>query len=203
MKFACIDLEGVLIPEIWPFVASQSGIDELSLTTREYPDYKSLVNRRINILRKNRIDINCLRDMVSELTVFDGARKFLTSLSEEYKVIIVSDAFYQTVDFFLKDLGEYDIFCHKFDIDSDGFIFRSIFSRTNGKEEVIENLRKDASCKKIVSVGDAFNDLNMIRSSDMGVLFSPSRETKKHAKDIKIMYSYQDVIDVFCPSGKK
>lgn len=193
MKYACIDMEGVLIPEIWPHLAEKTKISELSVTSREIPDYESLVLSRIKILRQNNIKLQDVVNMISELEPIDGAVNFLNRLNKSYKVILVSDAFEQTIAPLWERLGRPELKCHKFQCDDDGYIKTPVYSRKKGKIEIIESLKSKPEVQ-ILSVGDAFNDLEMLRASTTGYLFRPSIETRNSAEDIPVVSKYEDIM---------
>jgi len=193
MKYACIDMEGVLIPEIWPHLAEKTNINELSATSREIPDYDSLVLGRIKILRQNNIKLQDVINMISELEPIDGAVSFLNRLNKSHKVILVSDAFEQTIAPLWELLERPELKCHKFQCDDDGYIKAPIYSRRKGKVEIIEGLKSKPNVD-ILSVGDAFNDLEMLRASTTGYLFRPSIETRNTAIDIPIAMKYEDIL---------
>ncbi|HHQ6615196.1 bifunctional phosphoserine phosphatase/homoserine phosphotransferase ThrH [Serratia fonticola] len=195
MKTACIDMEGVLIPEMWPFLAKKTGLPSLSRTTREEPDYRKLVNDRINILYKNKLKLSDIVNEISDLPLLPGAFDFITQLKVSYRIILVSDAFYQMVLPFMKALGNLELKCHHFKCNEDGFIFGAEYSRLHGKVDVVNELRRNDGASKILAVGDAFNDLEMLISADKGFLFRPSTETAKAANNIKIVHTYKEILD--------
>lgn len=195
MKVACIDIEGVLLPEMWPILAQKTRLSSLAQTTREEPDYKKLVNNRINILNKNKLKLSDVIKETSELSVLPGALNFITQLQLSFHVILVSDAFYQMVIPFLNSLGDPELRCHYFNCDVDGFISSAEYSREHGKGDEISKLRKSGSVSEIIAVGDAFNDLEMINNADKGFLFCPSVETAKAAGNIQIVHSYKEILD--------
>jgi len=192
MNVACIDLEGVLVPEIWPHIGSCVGIPELAITTREEPNYLKLMCQRIALLHQHHLKLKDVQEIVASLSIFEGAASFLDQLREDFKVLIVSDAFIELAIHFSPSLGLPEIQCHSLSVDDAGYIDRCIFLPRRGKEETIRSLRKTNHC--ILAVGDAFNDLEMLRSADLGFLFRPSQQTLNSAGDLTVVTSYHEIL---------
>ncbi len=133
-------MEGVLIPEVWPHISEKTKIKELSITSRDIPDYESLVLKRIEILRENNLKLKDIVSLISELEPLEGAIGFLDRLKKSYKVILVSDAFEQTITPLWEKLEKPELQCHQFKCDAEGYITAPIYSRNRGKVEVIEAL---------------------------------------------------------------
>lgn len=191
-RVACIDMEGVLIPELWPHVADMTGIDELRLTTREMPDYEMLVARRMELLRCHGLRLSDVQTLVANINPLPGATEFLDRLRQEFKVTLVSDAFQEMIEPLWCQLGKPPLYCHHFACDADGFIHSACYTRTHGKHEVIEPLL--ATGVWTLAVGDAFNDLSMLRMASTGILFRPSAQTAMAAPDIPAAQSYDEVL---------
>ncbi|MFC7420625.1 bifunctional phosphoserine phosphatase/homoserine phosphotransferase ThrH [Iodobacter arcticus] len=193
MKIACIDMEGVLIPEMWPHIADFTGIQSLAITTREEPDYVQLVAKRISILNENRLGIADIEYMISKLAPLPGAIEFLKQLQKHYRIVLVSDAFQEMLLPLWHTLGQPELRCHRLICKANGQIRQARFSRAQGKHEVIEEFA--AMGARTLAVGDAFNDLSMLRKATQGYLFRPSAETQQAAPDLRIALSYQDILD--------
>lgn len=193
---AFIDMEGVLIPEIWPYLAECLGLKELKITTRDVPDYNYLMKTRIECLKNNNVTFETVKELVDKLNPFTGADKFIQSLKDnQYEVNIVSDSFYQLLGEFFKalDILQSSTHCHHLVIDNDGFINSINYTRTRGKHEVV-NAQIDKLTHSI-AVGDAFNDFSMLEIVDKGFLFSPSDTVRKLAPtNIHVVYDYNDII---------
>lgn len=191
-NIACIDMEGVLIPELWPHIAEVTGITDLAITTREEPDYARLVNRRIELLRKNGlrlIDVQALTERVDPLP---GAHNFLTELRKNFHVILVSDAFQEMILPLWEKLDKPELRCHWFTCDRAGYISKAHYSRRQGKHEVIDEFA--ANGHRTLAVGDAFNDLTMLRRASMGFLFCPSPQTLQAAAGISVARTYPEIL---------
>jgi phosphoserine / homoserine phosphotransferase len=193
LNIACIDMEGVLIPELWPYIAQRANVPQLALTTREEPDYKKLVLQRIARLHAHGLRMQDLQSWVADLEPLDGAVEFLIALKHTFNVVLVSDAFFEMVQPLWHKLGRPAIRCHQLIHDHEGFVQSPLYSRQHGKHEVIEEyLSKQAW---VLAVGDAHNDLSMIRSASLGLLFRPSIQTLKAARDVTVVQTYQEILD--------
>ena len=190
---ACIDMEGVLIPELWPHIAQATGIAELAITTREVPDYPSLVAFRIASLRRHGLRLVDVKALVNELAPLDGAKSFLESLRGlGLQLVLVSDAFIEMVYPLWTELGSPEIRCHRFICDEWGYVCEAHYVRSHGKHEVIAEFA--AQGLSTLAVGDAFNDISMLRSANAGFLFRPSTQTAQVAKDLKVAMAYEEIL---------
>ena len=196
-KVAFIDMEGVLVPEIWKFLASQLNISELSITTREMEDYKQLMLYRIDILNKNQITLLKIQHIISQLNPIEGAAEFLQTLRVKgFDIQIVSDCFHELLEGFLQKLEVpiETVYCHRLQTDDDGYIKKVLYSRQEGKHEVIE--RYSLSLENSIAIGDAFNDFTMLKAVSQGYLFSPSKEVLDKSLPIfDVVNNYQEVIE--------
>lgn len=197
-KVAFIDMEGVLVPEIWKFLASQLNISELSITTREVEDYKKLMLYRIDILNKNQITLSRIQDVISQLNPLEGAISFLQTLRlKGFDIQIVSDCFHELLEGFLQKLEvpTETVYCHRLQVDDDGYIKEVIYSRQEGKHEIIE--RYPFALDNSIAIGDAFNDFTMLKAVSQGYLFSPSKEVlDKSLLIFSVVNNYQEVINI-------
>ena len=192
MDTACIDLEGVLIPELWPMLANATGIEELSLTTREVPNYRALMERRLHLLRQSNLRLVDVQHHIRAADLEPGAVEFLQALEQRCEVLLVSDAFSQMVEPITTRIGVRNtLLCHTFSIDGDGFIDRCLYASRQGKEDVVKQLQSKG--RKVLAVGDAFNDLQMLRSADRGYLFRPSATTRLAAPNLPVIENYSQI----------
>ncbi|AMW78517.1 hypothetical protein AMD27_06205 [Acinetobacter sp. TGL-Y2] len=198
-KIAFIDMEGVLIPEIWKVFAIHFGVPELSVTTREVSNYEKLMEQRINILKKNKITLFQLIEIIKKIDPLKDAKKFIEhlQLNGNFEIRIVSDCFYQFLHHFFEKLGlsPHKAYCHNLIVNNDGYIERVGYSRKKGKHEVIVNYQKKQSPRiQSIAIGDAFNDFSMLHLVDHGFLFQPSNEVKINAPSyFHIVQSYQEI----------
>lgn len=191
-NIACIDMEGVLIPELWPHIAEVTGITDLAITTREEPDYARLVNRRIELLRKNRLRLIDVQALIERVDPLPGALNFLTELRKQFHVVLVSDAFQEMILPLWEKLDQPELRCHWFTCDRAGYISKAHYSRRQGKHEVIDEFA--ANGHRTLAVGDAFNDLTMLRRASMGFLFCPSPQTLQAAVGISVARTYPEIL---------
>jgi phosphoserine/homoserine phosphotransferase len=196
---ACVDLEGVLAPEMWPFIGACAGIPGLQITTREEPDYYSLMVHRIALLRQHGLTLRDVQEIVATLPLLDGAAAFLAALRPHYRVLIVSDAFMEFATHFGSLLGSPELQCHRFSVDAHGYIDSCLFLPRRGKEETVRLLREDGH--RVLAIGDAFNDLAMLRTADRGFLFRPSRQTLDAAKDLCVVRQYDEILKLLRQDG--
>lgn len=199
MILACLDLEGVLIPEIWINVAEKTGIDELKLTTRDISDYDELMKHRLNILDKNNIDINMIQDVISTLSPLEGADLFLNKLREHFQVIILSDTFYQFAMPLMKKLGYPTLFCHNLIIDEKGRITDYKLRMKDQKREAVKRFHELNF--KVIAAGDSYNDTNMLSEAEKGILFCPPEKVIKEFPQFPVTLEYDALFDEFM-SGK-
>ncbi len=189
------DLEGVLAPEMWPHLAEVFDIEELLVTTRDVPDYRGLMCNRLRLLRQNGVGIENVCHAIAALKPFDGAIQFLEQAASFGHVVIVSDSFSPMNSSILEILGVCDILCHQFVIDEDGLIASCTYwNDLAGKHLCLTRY----PCKNMptFAIGDAFNDLTMIRATTSGILFNPSAATRNAAPDLPATSSYDVVISM-------
>lgn len=179
MKLMCLDLEGVLVPEIWIAFAQATGIDELKLTTRDISDYNILMKKRIGILKAHRLTLNDIQKTIATLDPMEGAKEFLDTLRSQMQVIILSDTFTQFASPLMKKLAYPTIFCNSLEIDSNGMIGDYTMRQNEGKYHAVCALQKIGY--EVYAAGDSFNDLAMIAQAQKGFLFrAPSHIINEH-----------------------
>jgi phosphoserine/homoserine phosphotransferase len=192
-RVACLDMEGVLIPELWPYVARKTGVQGLRVTTREVPDYERLVSQRIILLREHGITLEGLQSLIADVEFLPGAKTFFDTVCAAMHVVIVSDAFTEMIAGFHEKLGRPEMQCNVFECDDAGYITHAVYARKEGKHEVVDALKSEG--KWVVAVGDAYNDLSMLRQADLGFLLSPSSQTARAASDVFQAKSHQEILD--------
>ena len=187
---ACLDLEGVLLPEIWIKFAEKTGVEELKLTTRDIPDYDELMNKRLSILKQNDFKLSDIKDVISTLEPLEGAIEFHQWLRSEFQVIILSDTFYQFVSPLMKKLDFPTLFCHQLVIDNDDSISGYKLRQANGKQEAVKALQNLNF--KVVAAGDSYNDIGMLKQADMGILFDPPKNVIADYPQFPVSNNYED-----------
>ena len=168
---ACLDLEGVLLPEIWVKFAEKTGIEELKLTTRDIPDYDELMQARLKILADHNLKIHDIQKVIATLSPLDGAVDFLQWLKSEFQVIILSDTYYEFIGPLMKQLDYPTVFCHSLVIDENGIIADYKLRQTDQKTKAVKALQ--SLNFQVISAGDSYNDTGMLQQADGGILFCP------------------------------
>jgi phosphoserine/homoserine phosphotransferase len=169
MRIVCLDLEGVLIPEVWISVAERTGIPELRLTTRDEPNYDVLMKRRLGILEQHGLGLAQIQQVIEGMDPLPGAREFIDGLRERYQVLILSDTFYEFAKPFMRKLGWPTLFCHSLSVDERGRIVNYHLRQKDPKRHAVEALR--SLNFQVVASGDSYNDTSMLGAAHAGILF--------------------------------
>lgn len=192
MDIVCLDLEGVLVPEIWIEFANATGIQELTRTTREEPDYDKLMQYRLDILKEHHLGLSEIQKVIATMDPMDGAKEFLDELRSLTQVVIVSDTFSQFAQPLMKKLGWPTIFCNELLVDENGMIIGWKMRKAEKKQTVIELLQQIGF--ETIASGDSHNDLGMIRASKAGFLFKTTPELAKANPDITALETYDELL---------
>ena len=193
MNIVCLDMEGVLVPEIWIAFAEASGIPELKRTTRDEPDYDKLMKWRLGILREHGLKLADIQETISRVEPLEGAKEFLDRLRELTQVIIVSDTFTQFAAPLMKKLGMPTIFCNELVVAEDGSIADYRMRVENSKYTTVRSLQ--AMGFDTIAAGDSFNDLGMIKASKAGFLFRSTEQIKRDYPQYPAFESYDDLLE--------
>lgn len=169
MEIACLDLEGVLIPEIWIAFAEKTGIDALRVTTRDIPDYDVLMRQRLRILEEHGLGLNEIQEVISTLKPLDGAADFVDWLRERFQVIILSDTFYEFSQPLMRQLGFPTLLCHQLEVDETGKVTNYHLRQVNPKRQAVVALK--SIYYRVIAAGDSYNDTTMLAEADAGILF--------------------------------
>ena len=188
MYIICCDLEGVLVPEVWINVARWTGIDELKLTTRDINDYNALMRRRLEILRQHSITINDIQKVIYLLQLMPGALDFINWLHGRAQMVVVSDTFREFADPLLEKMGWPVLFCHHLTINKEGVITDYNLRQPDAKMKVVEALQN--LNYKVIAIGDSYNEIQMLRKAELGVLFQPPQNVIDDNKDLIVVNSY-------------
>jgi phosphoserine / homoserine phosphotransferase len=191
MYIICADLEGVFVPEIWINVALHTGIEELRLTTRDISDYDVLMKGRLEILKKNKLTLQDVQNVISKLTPLPGALEFMNWLRSGLQLVIVSDTFTEFADPLISQLGRPTIFCHNLETDKNGTITNYILRQKDAKRKVTEGLQN--LNYKVIAIGDSYNDISMLRKADIGILYNPPQNVIDEHGDLKVVKSYDEL----------
>ena len=192
---ACLDLEGVLLPEIWIKFAEKTGIEELKLTTRDIPDYDELMQGRLSILREKNLKIQDIQDVIATLSPLDGAVDFLNWLKSEFQVIILSDTFYQFAGPLMKQLAYPTLFCHNLIIDDKGVIVDYKLRQQDQKTKAVKALQ--SLNLKVISAGDSYNDTGMLKQADAGILFCPPQRVIEEFPQFPVATNFDEFQQLF------
>lgn len=193
MNIVCLDLEGVLVPEIWIAFAEETGIPELKRTTRDEPDYDKLMKYRINILKEHGLGLKEIQDTIAKIDPMPGAKEFLDELRAMTQVIIISDTFTQFAGPLMKKLGYPTIFCNSLEVAEDGEITGFKMRIENSKLTTVKALQSIGY--QTIASGDSHNDLGMIKASKAGFLFRSTEEIKKEYPELSAFETYDELMD--------
>lgn len=193
MTITCLDLEGVLVPEIWIAFAEASGLPELKRTTRDEPDYDKLMNYRIDILHNNNLGLKEIQETIAKIDPLPGAKEFLDALRKECQVIILSDTFTQFAGPLMAKLGYPTIFCNTLEVAEDGMITGYRMRVEKSKYATVKALQSIGF--DTIASGDSFNDLGMIEASKAGFLFRSTEEIQKAHPELPAYEEYDELLE--------
>ena len=194
MRVVCLDLEGVLVPEIWISLANRTKIKDLLLTTRDIEDYNELMSHRLNVIEREGLSIKDINDAVKTLKPFQGAKEFLDKLSRNFQVIILSDTFYEIADPLFKELGNPNVFWHNLQISESGRVEGYKLRIDNQKERAV-NAFKELGFY-VAAAGDSYNDLGMLKAADISVLYRAPDFLVEEYKSFYNADNYQDLYNL-------
>lgn len=201
MILACLDLEGVLVPEIWVGVAERTGIEDLRLTTRDVPDYDELMTRRLSILEKNQLGISDIQEVIAGMVPLEGALEFLDHLRSHMQVVILSDTFYQFAVPLMRQLGWPTLFCHDLEIRAgDGRIVNYHLRQQDSKRRAVEAFR--SLNFQTLAVGDSYNDTSMLGEAHAGILFRPPDNVAREFPHFPVAREYGELQDRFLEASE-
>ncbi len=195
----CLDLEGVLVPEIWINVAVKTGIEDLKVTTREMPDYDKLMRQRLNILDRHALKIGDIQDVIAKMGPLEGAIDFLAWLRERYQVIILSDTFYQFAQPLMRQLGFPTLFCNQLEIDENGRIVNYHMRMMDPKKHAVAALK--ALNFFTMAAGDSYNDTAMLGEADLGFFFRPPDHLPDEFPLFPVTQNYEELQQRFAQAG--
>lgn len=193
MNIVCLDLEGVLVPEIWIAFAKESGIPELTRTTRDEPDYDKLMNWRLGILKEHGLGLKEIQETIAKIDPLPGAKEFLDKLRETTQVIIISDTFTQFAAPLMKKLGWPTIFCNTLEVAKDGTITGFKMRCEQSKLSTVKALQSVGF--ETIASGDSHNDLGMIQAGKAGFLFRTTDQIKADYPQLEAFEEYDDLFE--------
>lgn len=195
MHIACLDLEGVLVPEIWINVAERTGIAALRATTRDVPDYDVLMRQRLDILDRHGLRLPDIQEVIASLGPLDGAGDFLDWLRERFQVLILSDTFYEFAAPLMRQLGWPTLFCHQLEVATDGRITAYRRRQDDQKRQAVKAIK--ALKFQVVAAGDSYNDTGMLSEADAGILFRPPEKVIREFPQFPVATSYAELQEAF------
>ena len=196
---ACLDMEGVLVPEIWVNVAQKTGIRELSLTTRDVPDYDLLMKRRLAILDQRGLKLPDIQAVIATMAPLEGAGEFLEWLRERCQVVILSDTYYEFAMPLMKQLAYPTLFCNRLEVDADGRISNYHLRLPDQKRQSVAALKRLRFM--VVAAGDSYNDTSMLAEADAGILFRPPDTIIKEFPQFPVTRTFAELKEQFCKAG--
>jgi phosphoserine/homoserine phosphotransferase len=191
MKIACLDLEGVLVPEIWINVAERTGIEELRLTTRDIPDYDRLMTGRLSILAEKGLGLPDIQKVIGGMSPLPGAAEFLDWLRERTQVVILSDTFYQFAAPLMRQLGWPTLLCHRLEIGDGGRVIDYHLRQKDQKRQAVRAFHQLNF--RVIAAGDSYNDTSMLSEADAGILFRPPDNVVEEFPQFPVTRSYEEL----------
>jgi phosphoserine/homoserine phosphotransferase len=192
---ACLDLEGVLVPEIWIAFAEKTGIKELRLTTRDIPDYDQLMKGRLKILDERNLKLSDIQDVIRTIQPLDGAKEFIDWLRAEFQVVILSDTFYEFAGPLMAQLGYPTLFCNFLEIATSGKIVNYHLRQKDGKTKAVQAFK--SLNLRAIAAGDSYNDTGMLKAADAGIFFQPPENIVKEFPQFPVTRTYEELRRAF------
>ncbi len=191
MEIACLDLEGVLVPEIWIAFAERTGIQELRATTRDIPDYDVLMKQRLRILDQHNLGLPDIQAVIAEIKPLDGAVEFIDWLRERFQVVILSDTFYEFALPLMRQLGYPALLCHKLETDERGRVVNYRLRQANPKRQSV--LAFKSLYYRVIAAGDSYNDTTMLAEADAGILFHAPENVIREFPQFPAVQTFDDL----------
>ena len=201
MEIACLDLEGVLVPEIWIEFANKTGIEELKATTRDIPDYDVLMKQRLRILDEHGLKLQDIQEVIATLKPLDGAIEFVDWLRERFQVIILSDTFYEFSQPLMRQLGFPTLFCHRLITDKEGQVVDYKLRQADPKRQSIRALQ--TIYYRTIAAGDSYNDTTMLAEADAGILFHAPDNVIKEFPQFPAVHTFEDLKKEFIKASNR
>jgi phosphoserine/homoserine phosphotransferase len=191
MEIACLDLEGVLVPEIWIAFAEKTGIEALRKTTRDEPDYDVLMRYRLKILEEKGLGLKAIQEVIATLEPLPGAIEFVNWLRERFQVVILSDTFYEFASPLMKQLGYPTLLCHKLETDERGRVVKYHLRQANPKRQAVVGFK--SMYYRTIAAGDSYNDTTMLAEADAGILFHAPQNVIDEFPQFPAVHSFADL----------
>lgn len=191
MEIAALDLEGVLVPEIWIAFAEKTGIKELRATTRDIPDYDVLMKQRLRILEQHNLGLPDIQAVIAEIKPLDGAQEFVNWLRERFQLVILSDTFYEFAMPLMQQLGYPALLCHKLETDAAGKVIDYKLRQANPKRQAVLSFK--SLYYRVIAAGDSYNDTTMLAEADAGILFHAPENVIREFPQFPAVHTYADL----------
>lgn len=191
VELVCLDLEGVLIPEIWIAFAEKTGIEELKATTRDIPDYDVLMQQRLRILDQHGFGISEIQEVIATLDPLPGAKEFVEWLGPRFQLIILSDTFYEFGMPLMAKLGHPTLFCHKLEVDAQGKITDYLLRQKDPKRQSVRAFQ--LLNYRVIAAGDSYNDTTMLKQAEAGILFKSPQNVIDEFPQFPAVHTYEDL----------
>lgn len=201
MELACLDLEGVLVPEIWIEFAERTGIDELRATTRDIPDYNVLMRQRLALLDQHKLRIDDIQEVIAGLAPLPGAIDFVDWLRERFQVIILSDTFYEFSQPLMKQLSWPTLFCHRLVTDDEGRVVDYKLRQVDPKRASVKAFH--SLNYKVIAAGDSYNDTTMLSEADVGILFHAPQNVIDEFPQFQAFQEFEDLKKAFLAASDR
>jgi len=195
VEIACLDLEGVLVPEIWIEFAEKTGIEALKATTRDVPDYDVLMRQRLDILNQHGLGLPAIQEVIATLKPLDGAPEFVDWLRERFQVVILSDTFYEFSQPLMRQLGFPTLFCHRLETDDQGRVVDYHLRQTDPKRQSIKAFH--SLNYRCIAAGDSYNDTTMLSEAEAGILFKAPDNVIAEFPQFPAVHTYGDLRQAF------
>ena len=201
MEIACLDLEGVLVPEIWIGFAEKTGITELRATTRDIPDYDVLMKQRLNLLKENKLGLSDIQDVISTMSPMEGAIDFIAWMKERFQVVILSDTFYEFSEPLMRQLDFPTLFCHRLIVDSGGFITDYKLRQKDPKRQCVKAFHNLNF--RVIASGDSYNDTTMLSEAEVGILFRAPSNVVEEFSQYPSVENYEELKKEFIKASDR
>lgn len=201
MEIACLDLEGVLVPEIWIAFAEKTGIEALKKTTRDEPDYDVLMKYRLDILAEHNLGLNEIQEVIATLEPLPGARDFIDWLRERFQVVILSDTFYEFAQPLMRQLGFPTLLCHKLEVDGSGKVTDYKLRQANPKRQAVVGFK--SMYYRTIAAGDSYNDTTMLAEADRGILFHAPQNVIDEFPQFPAVHTFDDLKKAFIEASNR
>ena len=201
MQLVCLDLEGVLVPEIWIEFSERTGIPELRRTTRDEPDYDKLMKYRLGLLEQHKLGLPDIQKVIASMSPMDGAKDFLDALRRDYQVVILSDTFYEFSMPLMAQLGFPTLFCHKLEADERGYLVNYHLRMPNQKKEAVKRFKEINF--KVIAAGDSYNDTAMLGEAHAGILFHAPENVIREFPQFTVTNTYPELRAAIDAASKK